>query len=135
MRRQFELPEEDIEHLNARELPWETVNEGEQLWLLLHNFPIPPGYNHLNATVALSIPAQYAIDQLDMVWFYPELMRTDGHFIGALSHQLIDSCNFQRWSRHRTSEFPWRPGVDSIATHLSLVEEWLKREFQKVGLG
>jgi len=133
MRRHFELPEEDVEHLDSRGLAWETVNEAGQLWLLLHNFPIPPGYNHPFATIALLIPPQYPIEQLDMVWFYPELGRNDGLSIGALSPQVIDSSNYQRWSRHRTGDGPWRPGVDSIATHLSLVEEWLKREFVKVG--
>lgn len=133
MRRQFSLPEEDIEHLDARGLSWETVDEGGQLWLLLHDFPIPNGYNHANASLAISIPAQYPIEQLDMMWVYPELSRTDGQLIGALSPQLIDQKNYQRWSRHRTADFPWRPGVDSIITHLSLVEDWLEREFQKVG--
>lgn len=133
MRRHFDLSEEDVEHLDARGLPWETVNEAGQLLLLIHDFPIPNGYNHELATIALMIPSQYPIDQLDMVWFYPELKRNDNVPIGALCPQTIDGQSYQRWSRHRTAEAPWRPEVDSIATHLSLVEEWLKREFQKVG--
>jgi len=44
LRRDFDLPEEDREHLDARGLPWETVSEGNNQWLLIHDFPIPEGY-------------------------------------------------------------------------------------------
>jgi hypothetical protein len=36
---------------------------------------------------------------------------------------------FQQWSRHRTQQNAWRPGEDDISTYLSLVDDWLRREF------
>ena len=42
-RRDFDLPEEDVEHLNARGVPWETVCANGAQWRLLHEFRIPPG--------------------------------------------------------------------------------------------
>ncbi len=131
MRRQFLLPEADVEHLNARGMTWETIIEGRWRWLLLYDFPIPHGYNVNSATVAVSISAGYPDAQLDMVYFYPPLNRQDGRGIGALSSQTIDRKSFQRWSRHRTGANPWRPGVDDLSTHLTLVEHWLEREFRK----
>jgi hypothetical protein len=131
MRRQFLLPEADMDYLKASGLQWETVSEGGWRWLLLYDFPVPSGYNVTAATAAVSISAGYPDAQLDMVYFYPPLARRDGRPIGALASQAIDGKTFQRWSRHRTSANPWRPGEDDLSTHLALIEHWLEREFKK----
>lgn len=134
MRRQFHLPEADREHLDARGLPWETIADAAYAgyrWLLLHNFPVPAGYSASYVTAAIAISSGYPDAQLDMVYFHPLLARIDGHSIGALSPQPIDGKTFQRWSRHRSYQNPWRPGEDDLAAHLALVEHWLEREFAK----
>ena len=131
MRRQFLLPEFDHEHLEARGLEWETIIESGVRWLLLHAFPVPGGYNHRTVTVAIMLSAGYPDAPLDMAYFYPPLARIDGRAIGAISSQPIDGKSFQRWSRHRTGQNPWRPGIDDLAAHLALVEHWLAREFTK----
>lgn len=130
LRRQFILPEQDREYLNARGLPWETIISGGQ-WLLVHDFPVPDGYNTKKATVALMISPGYPDAQLDMVYFYPALGRTDEKAINALATQPIDGKTFQRWSRHRTTQNPWRPGEDDVSTHLTLVEGWLEKELTR----
>lgn len=117
--------------MEARGLEWETVIESGVRWLLLHAFPAPEGYNHRTVTVAVMISSGYPDAPLDMVYFYPHLARTDGRPIGAISPQVIDGKIFQRWSRHRTGQNPWRPGVDDLTAHLTLVEHWLEREFTK----
>lgn len=130
LRKHFDLPEEDQEHLDARGLPWEAVSEGGNQWLLIRNFPVPKGYNNGSVTAAVRIPANYPNAGLDMVYFHPTLSRTDGIRIPATEGTVyIDNSIFQQWSRHRTVVNPWRPGVDQVSTHLSLVEEWLLREF------
>lgn len=131
MRRQFLLPEADVDYLNACGLKWETISEGKWRWLLISDYPIPHGYNIGSATAAVSISAGYPDAQLDMVYFYPPLSRQDGRAIGALSSKAIDSKSFQRWSRHRTGANPWRPGIDDLAAHLELAQHWLEREFKK----
>jgi hypothetical protein len=131
IRREFDLPEEDIEYLNARGFPWETISDESGLWLLINDFPIPDGYKTSIAQVAIKIPSDYLMSGLDMVYFSPALSRTDEITIPATeAKENINNLTFQRWSRHRTAENPWRPGLDNIATHLSLVEEWLLREFR-----
>ena len=84
-----------------------------------------------SVTVALLIPPQYADTQIDMVYVAPALARSDGRPIAAVSPQAIQGHTFQRWSRHRTGANPWRPGVDDVASHLTLVDEWLRREFEQ----
>ena len=131
LRRHFYLPEEDIEHLDAFDLPWETLSEQGIQWLIVHNLPVPLGYNREHVAIAVRITPGYPTAPLDMAYFSPFLARKDGRPIRATSaRQQLDGRSWQRWSRHRTSQNPWRPGVDCIATHLALVEHWLEREFR-----
>ena len=129
--RQFRLPDSDEAYLSAMGLPWETLNDGGTLWLLINGWNVPRGYNHHQVSVGLVIPPNYPDTQIDMAYFYPELARADGKPIGALSGQQILGQAWQRWSRHRTAANPWRPTEDDVASHLSLVDEWLLREFDK----
>lgn len=135
MRKQFELPEEDRGHLEFLEnqgLSWEAIVEGNAKWLIIHNWAVPAGYNHGQVSLALSIPTAYPDAQIDMVYFFPALQRKDGQSIKATaSMQSIDGKAWQRWSRHRTGQNPWRPGIDNLSTHLSQVNNWLEREIPK----
>lgn len=131
MRREFDLPPEDVEYLEAGGLPWETSRQGG-MWLLIHEYPIPPGYTNSQSSAALKIPSGYPDAQIDMVFFYPHLTLRNGRAIAASQAvQKIDGKDWQRWSRHRTSQNPWRCGVDCVATHMQQVDHWLQRELAK----
>jgi hypothetical protein len=131
MRRQFDLPSFDMDYLGTLGLPWETIVDGAKRWLLISGLNVPAGYTVGNATVALQLPPGYPEAPLDMAWFFPSLMRKDGQSIGATQvTEVIDGKPFQRWSRHRTANSPWRPGEDDVSTHMILVADWLEREFR-----
>lgn len=130
MRRQFELPPDDIDFLNSKTGNWETINDAGLIWVLIHDFPIPTGYNITSATAALQLNG-YPMGQIDMVYFYPGLSLSSGRTIGALAPQTIEGKQYQRWSRHRTGQFPWRVGLDNVGSHISLVEEWLLKELNQ----
>lgn len=130
MRLQFDLPSFDTCYLNTIGLEWETIVEGTNRWLLIHKLAVPVGYTIENTTVALLIATGYPDAGIDMAYFFPALARSDSQVIGATQvTEAIDGKAFQRWSRHRTSEAPWRPGEDDVSTHMILVEDWLAREF------
>lgn len=128
-RKQFILPDEDIETLEKLNLPWDTVASGSH-WVIIYDYPVPTGYNVDKADIALLIPPSYPATQIDMAYFYPPLKKISGRPIGALAPQLVDGRTFQRWSRHRQSG-EWTPGVDCIATHLCLVDNWLANDLKK----
>ncbi len=128
MRKEFHLPEEDTEYLDTLGCQWETISNGGN-WLLLHDYPVPSGYNTDYVSLALRIDAGYPNSQIDMMYFKTHLSRLDGKPIGALATMQIDGGQWQRWSRHRTGQNPWRAGVDNVSTHLSLVNHLLEREF------
>ena len=129
VRRQFELPGLDREFLERRRLPWEAVIEQSGQWVILHEYPVPGGYNHATVSAALQLPESYPDTQIDMVYFYPHLAGTNGR-LGGLSPLEFDGKIWQQWSRHRTTANPWRRGYDCIETHVLLVDEWLDREFR-----
>lgn len=130
MRRQFQLTEEDEECLAARGLKWETVVENNTKWLIVDAYPIPEKYNHRAAAAALRIPPSYPDDQIDMVYFSPALALVSGKVIKQLTPLTLDGKPYQQWSRHRTAENPWRPGLDNACTHLLQVDSWLERELK-----
>jgi hypothetical protein len=131
-RRQFRLPETDVEGLDAAGFNWETIGTNGHGWLLVHSYVLPGGYNIGAASVALSIPGGYPTTPLDMVYFSPILSRKDGKGIRATQAMVnIDGRKWQRWSRHYNPAHPWIPGEYNVLTHLTLVRHWLEREFQR----
>lgn len=129
-RRTFSLPEEDTDFLNKMGFRWEAHSEGRYMWLLIHDYGIPPGYNVDTCTVALMIPPSYPASQIDMAYFFPQLKKKSGKAINALANQTIDGNNYQRWSRHRKPN-EWKPGIDCVSTHLTLVNNWLLNDLNR----
>lgn len=131
LRRQFDLLPEDERFLNELGLPWETIVDGS-LWVIIHDFPTNSGYNNAAVTAAIRMETGYPAAQLDMVYIKPALARIDGKAIGcADAVQQILNEPYQRWSRHRTAQNPWKAGEDNLGTHIHLIEDWLTREFAK----
>ena len=128
-RKEFSLPLEDVEFLESSGFQWEAIAKGGN-WLIIHNYPVPVGYNKTYLQVALLIPPNYPAAQIDMAYFYPHLQKTNGKGITATSPQMIENKNFQRWSRHRQAG-EWRPGEDNVMTHLLLVNNWLEKDLKR----
>lgn len=123
VRQNFTLPEEDIDTLNEMGLQWEALSQ-PAMWLIIYDYPIPEGYNVQKATVALQITSSYPAAQIDMAHFHPPLQKNNGKGISCSTNHTIDGKMFQQWSRHRNPG-EWKPGIDCLATHLSLVDNWL----------
>lgn len=126
--RDFRLPIADEEYLNGLGHTWEAMRDGQNQWLVIQGWKVPEGYNSTLVDLALLIPTNYSDSQIDMVYFKPPLARLDGKEIKNLSVETIAGGIWQRWSRHRTAQNPWRVGIDDVASHLGLVDEWLRRE-------
>ena len=131
LRRDFDLPPQDERFLEQYGCPWETVADGSQ-WVLIHEFSTHEGYDHARVTAAIRMETGYPDAELHMVYVFPALVRKDGRPIGKTrARQTICGKTYQRWSRHRTAQNPWRPGFDGLETHVYLIEDWFAREFEK----
>jgi len=135
MRKDFQLPEEDVIFLDGLGLSWEAINDHNMQWIIVHDYPVISGYNNEKVSIAVKIETGYPRTQLDMAYFYPALQRLDGKTINAICDQIIDGKQFQRWSRHRTPTNPWREGVDDLSTHMALISFWFEQEFIKQANG
>ena len=131
MKREFHLPEQDATYLEGLGLSWDTINDQGMQWVIVHNYPVPGGYNMKEVSVAIKLETGYPRAALDMAYFFPALSRLDGKIIKATTFQMIHNKQYQRWSRHRTAQNPWREGVDDLSTHLALVSYWFEQEFLK----
>lgn len=131
LRFEFDLLDEDQAFLSGLKLPFETAKLGQENWVLIHNYPIPEGYNVATASMGIRMVGGYPTAGLDMVYFFPALSRVDGKPIGALTPHALDGKSYQQWSRHRTPANPWRPQVDNLSTHVPLADFWLENEFIK----
>lgn len=129
IRRAFDLPDGDRRYLDELGRPWETVTDGKQRWVIVHDWPVCNGYNHDRVAIAALVQSGYPEAQLDMIYVLPALQRADGVPIPNLSPHPICGKQWQRWSRHRTRQNPWRVGVDDLASHFVLVDHWFAREF------
>ena len=130
LRRQFDLLPRDRKFLEEYGQPWEAIVDGSQ-WVLIHEFRTHERYNHLHVVAAIRMETGYPVTELNMVYFFPALARKDGKPIVATARtQKIDGKNYQRWSRHRTAQNPWKSGRDYLETHVFLIEDWLVREFE-----
>lgn len=130
IRRDFTLPEEDIEFLDNLGLLWEAIANQPGMWVMIHDYPVPVGYNVQKAEVALLISSHYPAAEIDMAYFHPALIKDSGKTINNVFGQVIDGKSFQGWSRHRKPG-EWRSGVDNIATHLCLVDNWLVKDITR----
>lgn len=124
-RREFELIPNDEEYLNNTFNDWESLASGR--WVLIHEFPVPAGFTVDKTTAAIELSPAYPIAPLDMVYFYPPILRADGRTIPCTQvTQLIDGKEFQRWSRHYLPG-TWHPNEDDLATHVMAIGDWLVR--------
>ncbi len=128
MVRDFQIPQQDQDNLNALGYSWDTKIDGGVKLVVIHNFPIPDAYNVQQADVALLIESCYPDVQIDMAFFNPSLSRRDGKPINSLTPRVMMGTAWQQWSRHRTPQNPWRPGIDDVLTHFELVQYWLEKE-------
>ncbi|MDA9483112.1 hypothetical protein XI07_13975 [Bradyrhizobium sp. CCBAU 11445] len=126
MRREFDLGPEDVRALDALGRPWEAIKSDAARYVLVHDHPIPPGYNVGAARMAIRVDT-YPPGPLDMVYFLPPLSRSDGKAINNLSTTTIDGATYQQWSRH----YAWRAGFDDLCRHLRRIRSWLTHEFLK----
>lgn len=131
VRRQFKLLDQDMQFLDGTGLRWETIMEGGVKAVVMHDWPLPPGYNVSHAQVHVRMTDGYPDAQIDMAYFSPALNRADGRGINNLSGLVFDSQQWQQWSRHRTPSSAWRAGIDDLSTHMALVDDWLAAELLK----
>ena len=120
----FPLPKEDIEYLKANLFKWKLYIEDSKKGIIISNYHLPNGYMPDKSDLMLIIPDNYPTAKIDMFYFSQIIERKDGVKINRLENESHFGKTWQRWSRH----YDWRPGIDSLATHIPYIENELKTE-------
>lgn len=124
----FAVLPQDEAHLNRLGVRWETMLDGARRWLIIRVYSLPSGYNHAVTDIAIEVPVSYPGAQLDMFYCHPHLALASGGTIPQTQHnETMQGVSFQRWSRHRQ----WDSARDTLATHLALIDESLRREVER----
>jgi hypothetical protein len=121
------LPSDDTQYLTDRVVRHSVSAEANMTCVVLHDFPLPAGFDRTHSDLLLRIGAGYPDVAPDMWWLDPPVRRADGQAIPAtdvIEHYLGRS--WQRWSRHLTAG-QWRSGVDGLESFLALVRRELER--------
>jgi hypothetical protein len=128
-RRDFAVLAVDERFLDGSGLWWETVIDQKRRWLLIYDYPVPPGFTAERTLLALEIPLTYPSAQIDMFYTRPPLALKSGRAIDRTQvSAAILGLSFNGWSRHRGAQSPWNPESDNVATHLALVESAMMKE-------
>ena len=123
----FELPDDDIGFLNNSFDVWQTIISNVERGIIIKNYSLPDGYNCQQVEMMILVPQNYPAAALDMFYISPDIIKTNGRSIGALSSGAHFDRQWQRWSRH----YQWQAGIHNIATHLHAVKNALEDELRK----
>jgi len=129
-RRNFYLPEEDAQFLDSLGLEWESIQEGNARGVVLYGFLMPQPYQPEKLNLKIKIPQDYTSGAaLDMFFTNVHVARTDGKGIERLTESAIfDGKKWWQWSRHYPKNIKWRPGINTLITHISYVQHILDEE-------
>jgi len=130
-RREFSLREEDERYLHARGISWDAIIEQNQRWFLIRKYCLPDGYKQALVDIAVLIPPTYPAAELDMFFCAPHLELCSGREIPQTSStQMINGISYQRWSRHRSGDTAWNPNIDSLISHIAIIDASIDREVE-----
>ena len=118
------LSTDDIEFLDTLG-GWELVRDAGAFAVVIRGYRLPDAFVPQVVDLMIRVPTLYPAAQLDMFNVSPSVRRADNRPIPALSEFIFLGRPWQQWSRHRAS---WSPALDSIATHMALVENALQHD-------
>ena len=130
-RQDFKLLPDDRHFLNSLGLRWEAVLEGGSCaWSSTIGRRRMAGYNVDAADVHVRMTA--VTPTFKSTWRTSRRLSPGATVAstGCPAFQF-DGRQWQRWSRHRTANSPWRIGEDGLLTHTQYVYAWLEAELRK----
>ena len=130
LRREYFLPEEDVQFLDSLGLEWEAIQDGNARAVVLYGFLMPQPFQPELLNLKIKVPQDYTSGAaLDMFFTDINVTRTDGKVIPRITESTVfDGKKWWQWSRHYPRNTTWRPGINTLATHISYVYHILEQE-------
>ena len=126
------LPAPDMAFLSGLGIDYQVMAEGGMTCVLLQDWPLPEGFNHVTADLLVRLHPGYPDVAPDMWWFSPSVGRVDGTDLPNTNvYERYLGRQWQRWSRHLTPE-QWRSGIDGLENYVTLIRHELERSVPAV---
>lgn len=103
--------------------------DGHIIYLLLSDFPLPPGRYNLEKTDLLILTGtHYPYASFDMFWTDPRLVLGDGTVpkLAECIERHLDR-EWRRFSYHPYVSVPWNPREDNVEQYVEYVQQRLRR--------
>jgi hypothetical protein len=132
LRRDFKVPKEDAGCLAALGFTWVAVVEGGTKWLIIHPYPIPDGYNHRTAVLALRMPPPTPTTRSTWCisagrWRSPAAGRSASSQGPSTARR---TSNGRGTARQRIRGAPASTMSARICSRLTTADDWLQRELK-----
>jgi hypothetical protein len=116
--------EEDKKYLENKGLNYEVYEENGYTLIVIKNYQLPDLYTKEMVDILIRVPPMYPVSKLDMFWVYPEIKLSSNNRYPDRADVFNNYLKkrWQRFSRH----YNWRPGIDSLASHMKTIERTLK---------
>jgi hypothetical protein len=123
------LLEDDEQYLKDKGFKYHTYPQADgTIFLVIKDYSIPDNLRPDKADLLVKIPPLYPQAQMDMFWVHPEvrLVSNNQYPQAANVFENYLGLSWQRFSRHYSSNL-WRPGIDSLVSHLIFVRRCLEK--------
>ncbi len=120
------LPEIDREFLASKGYKHRIERVGQDVHVMIDDFPLPPAYTPRSATMLIILPAGYPNANLDMFRTIPDVKLANGSWPARADvRETHAGVSWQRWSRHFSTA--WRQGVDNLRTFVASIRHELDK--------
>jgi hypothetical protein len=116
---------EELEQLAGMRV--EIVETPPQVFVLIHEMPLPSVYTKPTCTALLQTDALYPRSAMDMFWFEADVARRDGRApAGTESMEIYLERSWRRYSWHRNGV--WRTAGNPLLDHYEFMQARLTME-------
>ncbi|MEW8441816.1 MAG: E2/UBC family protein [Candidatus Thiodiazotropha taylori] len=96
----------------------DIVQSGQLRLIVIHNVPIPKGWDRDSTDLMIQVPPSYPPAALDMFWIFPHIKLPSGAWPNRGDQfEQHGGVNWQRFSWHYAGN-RWHPSRDSLSSHL-----------------
>ena len=123
------LLEDDEQYLKDKGFNYQMYPQTDgTIFLVIREYAMTANLLPEKADLLVKIPPLYPLAQMDMFWIRPAVRLVSNNQYPQAADVFEDylGLSWQRFSRHYITH-PWRPGIDSLVSHLIFVQRCLEK--------
>lgn len=117
--------EEAAQELREEGFDVEIREEGGVPMLLIHEYPLPPGWSQATTDLLLQLPKAFPNGKPDMFWTETGVTLDDGS--APKKAEVTQTHLDKEWRRFSWHPQSWTPATDNIWTFLEFIDGRLRK--------